>query len=95
MIVAVGMKHHDHERHIVYVDTEKLDPNDYVDQEFLKEAKAKKEWCFIDAANWEDFPDKFPDDDIGISHQAHMKWFKTKPNPAIDHVMLMDINFDC
>jgi hypothetical protein len=95
MIGAVAFKHHDHERFIIHVDTDKLNKCDYVDQEFLKRAKAKEDWCFIDASNWEDNPVKFPDDDIGISHQAQIKWFKTKPNPPIDHVMLMDINFDC
>lgn len=90
MKVAVTVQHHDHEPYIEYVDTEKLDKGNYVDMELLKAIKAKEEYCVIDASNWEDHPDKFPDDDIGISAKANIK----KPK-KFDFAIMLTIDFDC
>jgi hypothetical protein len=89
MIVAVATQFHDHERRFEYVDTDKLDPDNYVDSELLKAIQANKD-CWIDASDWEDHPDKFPDDDIGVSGQALIE----KPD-KFDHSMMLTIDFDC
>lgn len=90
MKVAVTVKHHDHEPHIEYVDTNKLNKDDYVDMELLKAINAEEEHCWIDASDWEDYPEKFPDDDIGISAKANIK----RPK-KIDYAIMLTIDFDC
>ncbi len=90
MKVAVTVQFHDHEPHIEYVDTDKLDRNDFVDMELLKAIEANEEDCLIDASRWEDHPEKFPDDDIGISAKANIK----KPK-KIDYAIMLTIDFDC
>lgn len=86
MIVAVTVNFHDHQPYIQYVDTEKLNPNDYVDGEFLKAIKNDVDYCVIDASNWEDEPNKFPDDDIGLGGNIR------KPT-KIDKAMVLYIDF--
>ena len=86
MIVAVTVNFHDHQPRIQYVDTEKLNPSDYVDSEFLKAIKDGADYCVIDASNWEDHPDKFPDDDIGLGGNIR------KP-AKIDKAMVLYIDF--
>lgn len=89
MLVAATVYFHDHEPHVEYVDTDKLDENNYVDTELLKAVEAGETNLFIDASNWEDHPDKFPNDNIGISNQANIK----KPS-NIDAAIIVNIDFD-
>lgn len=86
MIVAVTVCYDDREPCIEYVDTEKLDPTDYVDGAFLKAVKKNGDWCSIDAENWDQQPDKFPTDDIGLGGQI-------KKPKKIDRAMILQISF--
>lgn len=86
MIVAVTVHFHDHGPRIEYVDTKKLDTNDYVDSEFLKAIEKGEDHCVINAENWEDYPDKFPSDDIGLGGQI-------KKPKKIDRAMILYISF--
>lgn len=90
MLVAATVQFHDHEPHMEYVDTDKLNQDDFVDMEFLKAVQAGETSLFIDASNWEDHPDKFPSDDIGISGEANIK----KPD-KLDAAIVVNIDFDC
>jgi hypothetical protein len=90
MLVVAFVAHHDHEPHIEYVDTDKLDQDDFLDMELLKAVQAGEESLYIDASNWEDHPDKFPSDDIGISAQANIE----KPD-KLDAAIMVNIDFDC
>jgi len=68
MIVAVTTLFHDYEPRLAYVDTEALDPNDYIDGIFLQSLQEGKDWISLDASNWEEEPDKFPrGDDVDLS----------------------------
>lgn len=89
MIIAVTEMIHDYEARIRFVDTDKLDQDDYVDMKFLKAVQKGDSHCFIDAEKWEDHPDKFPSDDIGISDKAYIK----KPE-NFQHAIILRIDFN-
>ena len=93
MIYAVTTMFHDHNPYIEYVDTEKLDPNDFVESSLLAAIKAKEEYCVIDAENWEDEPEKFSsqDGDIGISSNASSE--KCPKGKKIDGAIILMITF--
>jgi hypothetical protein len=91
MLIAVTVNFHDHEPSMEYVDTNKLDPNDYVDSELLKAIQADEEFCNIDASNWEDEPHKFPSDPPEISGKAVLS---RKPK-KLDGAIVLNITFDC
>ena len=88
MIGAACVHFHDYEPTIEYFDTDLLDANDYVDMKILNAIGAGETTVSIDADHWEDHPDKFPSDEIGISKQANVK----KP-AKLDFVIILDISF--
>ena len=60
MIVAVTWMFHDYEPSIIYVDSEKLRADDYVDSQLLKAIEDKEAFVSVDASDWESHPEKFP-----------------------------------
>jgi len=90
MIVAVTERFHDYEPSLGYVDASKLDENDYVDSCFLKAIKAGEEHCYIDASDWEEYPEKFPRDKVGLS----VPYMEETPD-KIDRAIIFSIDFNC
>lgn len=90
MILAVTEHYHDYEPTKYFLDTEKLDPSNYVDVLILNECKkkAKQIKVVVDASNWEDNP-KFTDEP-GVSSKA-----KVKKIDQIDKALELSIDFDC
>jgi hypothetical protein len=70
-----------------YVDTKNLDLTRYIHKQFLEAVNLGQDSCFIDAVNWENEPDKFPDDDFDLP------WLETKPN-QIDAAIILTISFE-
>lgn len=84
MIVAVTMCFGDAEPNIQYVDTNKLDHDCFVDREILRSVEADEEYLWIEAGDWEDRPEDFPNDNVGISYSAIIDktmWHRRK-NPS-------------
>lgn len=90
MFLAVTEHYHDYEPTKYFLDTEKLDPNNYVDALILNECKKKPKQIkvVVDASNWEDNP-KFTDEP-GVSPKA-----KVKKIDQIDKALELSIDFDC
>jgi hypothetical protein len=92
MILAVTEHYHDYRPTNYFIDTEKLNENNFVEKMILNESKKKSKIIevTIDASRWEEEPEKFGEDEPGVSENATVKTSK-----IIDKSLNLYFDFDC
>lgn len=93
MIIAVTEWYHDYTPTSYFIDTLKLNPDDYIESLILKEVRKKSSTLnlLIDCSNWENQPEKFKNAEPNISKECKVKHKKGNA----EKILHLRFDFDC
>lgn len=94
MLVAVTMLHSDDEPRMEFYEIEALDSSRHVDQCILRAVSQRFPVCCVNAADWEEQPDKYPDESYLQPSRAAKRSAADVVPGGLAWAMIMMVQYD-
>lgn len=96
MIISVTEQYHDYSPQMYFIDTDKLNPENYVDSLILKECEKKSHLLKVnvDAKGWDDPRSVFKGTEPIVSQEAKFEILPQREAASIHKSLMLTIRFD-